>query len=138
MVGLVVGHSTSWSAIRPRGRYDGRSAWWVVDLVVGRPGDGPLDQVADHQADHLPGRTLGQPTIRPSGRPPRRVADHQTDHHADHSFLLVDGVRLSNWLIQDGDPSLYGVVHERLLAMYICVGHGIEAEKQLREMKLWR
>ncbi|KAG2389735.1 Casein kinase 1-like protein [Vigna angularis] len=53
-------------------------------------------------------------------------------------LLLVHGVRLSNWLIQDGSPSLYGVVHERLLAMYICAGHGIEAEKQLREMKLWR
>ncbi|KOM48381.1 hypothetical protein LR48_Vigan07g208500 [Vigna angularis] len=51
-------------------------------------------------------------------------------------LLLVHGVRLSNWLIQDGSPSLYGVVHERLLAMYICAGHGIEAEKQLREMKL--
>lgn len=52
------------------------------------------------------------------------------------SDLLADGVRLSNWVIQDGSPSLYGVVHERLLAMYICAGHGIEAERQLWEMKL--
>ncbi|KAG2384116.1 Pentatricopeptide repeat-containing protein [Vigna angularis] len=41
-------------------------------------------------------------------------------------------------IVVDGSPSLYGVIHERLLGMYICTGHGIEAEKQLREMKLWR
>lgn len=52
------------------------------------------------------------------------------------SDLLSDGVRLSNWVIQDGSPSLHGIVHERLLAMYICAGHGIEAERQLWEMKL--
>nr|KYP40061.1 hypothetical protein KK1_038602 [Cajanus cajan] len=52
------------------------------------------------------------------------------------SNLLADGVRLSNWVIQDGSPSLNGIVHERLLAMYICAGHGIEAERQLWEMKL--
>ncbi|KAK7305444.1 hypothetical protein VNO77_43350 [Canavalia gladiata] len=52
------------------------------------------------------------------------------------SDLLADGVRLSNWVIQDGNPSLHGIVHERLLAMYICAGRGIEAERQLWEMKL--
>ncbi|KAG4920548.1 hypothetical protein AAZX31_18G058800 [Glycine max] len=52
------------------------------------------------------------------------------------SDTLADGVRLSNWVIQDGSPSLHGIVHERLLAMYICAGHGIEAERQLWEMKL--
>ncbi|XP_061350002.1 pentatricopeptide repeat-containing protein At2g30100, chloroplastic [Gastrolobium bilobum] len=52
------------------------------------------------------------------------------------SELLADGVRLSNWVIQDGSSSLHGVIHERLLAMYICAGHGIEAERQLWEMKL--
>lgn len=52
------------------------------------------------------------------------------------SNLLSDGVRLSNWVIQEGEPSLYGVVHERLLAMYICAGRGLEAERQLWEMKL--
>lgn len=50
--------------------------------------------------------------------------------------LLADGVRLSNWAIQEGGPSLYGVVHERLLAMYICSGHGVEAERHLWQMKL--
>ncbi|KAK7387259.1 hypothetical protein VNO78_27912 [Psophocarpus tetragonolobus] len=52
------------------------------------------------------------------------------------SDLLADGVRLSNWVMQDGSPSLHGIIHERLLAMYICAGHGIEAERQLWEMKL--
>lgn len=52
------------------------------------------------------------------------------------SDLLTDGVRLSNWVIQEGITSLDGVVHERLLAMYICAGRGIEAERQLWEMKL--
>ncbi|XP_057725559.1 pentatricopeptide repeat-containing protein At2g30100, chloroplastic [Arachis stenosperma] len=52
------------------------------------------------------------------------------------SDLLADGVRLSNWVIQDGSSSLQGVIHERLLAMYICAGRGIEAERQLWEMKL--
>lgn len=52
------------------------------------------------------------------------------------SDLLTDGVRLSNWVSQEGSSSLSGVVHERLLAMYICAGRGVEAEKQLWEMKL--
>lgn len=52
------------------------------------------------------------------------------------SELLADGARLSNWVIQDGTPSLHRVIHERLLAMYICAGRGIEAERQLWEMKL--
>jgi len=52
------------------------------------------------------------------------------------SDLLADGVHLSNWVIQEGSSSLSGVVHERLLAMYICAGRGLEAERQLWEMKL--
>ncbi|CAN1180230.1 Pentatricopeptide repeat-containing protein At2g30100, chloroplastic [Linum perenne] len=52
------------------------------------------------------------------------------------SELLQDGVSLSQWVIKDADSSLSGVVHERLLAMYICAGRGLEAEKQLWEMKL--
>ncbi|GFP93165.1 pentatricopeptide repeat-containing protein at2g30100 chloroplastic [Phtheirospermum japonicum] len=50
--------------------------------------------------------------------------------------LLTDGLHLSNWAIEEEGPSLLGVVHERLLAMYICAGRGNEAEKQLWEMKL--
>lgn len=52
------------------------------------------------------------------------------------SDLLADGVCLSKWVIEEGGSSLHGVVHERLLAMYICAGHGLEAERQLWEMKL--
>ncbi|WOG89061.1 hypothetical protein DCAR_0208297 [Daucus carota subsp. sativus] len=52
------------------------------------------------------------------------------------SDLIADGVRLSDWVMQEGGPSLQGVVLERLLAMYICAGKGLEAERQLWEMKL--
>ncbi|XWS29049.1 hypothetical protein CRYUN_Cryun25bG0123400 [Craigia yunnanensis] len=52
------------------------------------------------------------------------------------SDLLTDGLRLSNWAIQEGSSSLYGLIHERLLAMYICAGRGLEAERQLWEMTL--
>lgn len=52
------------------------------------------------------------------------------------SDLLADGVRLSSWAIQEGGSSFQGVIHERLLAMYICAGHGLDAERQLWEMKL--
>lgn len=52
------------------------------------------------------------------------------------SDLLNNGVHLSNWVMQEGKSSLNGVVHERLLAMYICAGCGLEAERQLWEMKL--
>lgn len=52
------------------------------------------------------------------------------------SDLLADGALLSSWVIQDGSPLLHGVVHERLLAMYICAGRGVDAERQLWEMKL--
>ncbi|KAM1341509.1 hypothetical protein ACFX2F_005951 [Malus domestica] len=52
------------------------------------------------------------------------------------SDLIADGVQLSNWVIEEGSSLLHGVVHERLLAMYICSGHGLEAERQLWEMKL--
>lgn len=57
------------------------------------------------------------------------VEEYQSD-------LLADGVCLSSWVIQEGSPALYGVVHERLLAMYICAGRGLDAERQLWEMKL--
>ncbi|KAL0537334.1 hypothetical protein IC582_026312 [Cucumis melo] len=57
------------------------------------------------------------------------VAKYQTE-------LLADGVRLSNWVLEEGSSSIHGVVHERLLAMYICAGQGVEAERQLWEMKL--
>lgn len=50
--------------------------------------------------------------------------------------LLTSGVRLSNWVIKEAGPSLHGVVHERLLAMYVCAGRGSEAERQLWQMKL--
>ncbi|KAH6814510.1 pentatricopeptide repeat-containing protein [Perilla frutescens var. frutescens] len=50
--------------------------------------------------------------------------------------LLASGLQLSNWIIEEGSPSLHGVVHERLLAMYICAGRGSEAERQLWQMKL--
>ncbi|KAJ0083564.1 hypothetical protein Patl1_31050 [Pistacia atlantica] len=52
------------------------------------------------------------------------------------SDLLADGARLSSWAIQEGGASFNGVVHERLLAMYICAGRGLEAERKLWEMKL--
>lgn len=50
--------------------------------------------------------------------------------------LLTTGVHLSNCLIEEGGPPLHGVIHERLLAMYICAGRGSEAEQQLWQMKL--
>ncbi|KAL3829047.1 hypothetical protein ACJIZ3_017849 [Penstemon smallii] len=50
--------------------------------------------------------------------------------------LLAHGLRLSKWVIEEGGPSLHGVVHERLLAMYVCAGRGLEAERELWEMKL--
>ncbi|KAE8656875.1 Pentatricopeptide repeat-containing protein [Hibiscus syriacus] len=52
------------------------------------------------------------------------------------SDLLADGIKLSNWAIQEASSSINGLIHERLLAMYICAGHGLGAEKQLWEMKL--
>ncbi|XP_006348674.1 pentatricopeptide repeat-containing protein At2g30100, chloroplastic [Solanum tuberosum] len=59
----------------------------------------------------------------------RLIEEYQAD-------LLAEGVQLSDWLIQEGGPSLFGVVHERLLAMYVCAGRGIEAERHLWQMKL--
>lgn len=50
--------------------------------------------------------------------------------------LLTTGVHLSNCVIEEGGPTLHGVIHERLLAMYICAGRGSEAEQQLWQMKL--
>lgn len=51
------------------------------------------------------------------------------------SDLLSDGVCLSKWVLEEGTPSIHGVVHERLLAMYVCAGRGLEAERQLWQMK---
>ncbi|KAF8394882.1 hypothetical protein HHK36_018819 [Tetracentron sinense] len=52
------------------------------------------------------------------------------------SELVEDGICLSNWVIQEGSSVLSVVVHERLLTIYICAGRGLEAERQLWEMKL--
>ncbi|XP_057507383.1 pentatricopeptide repeat-containing protein At2g30100, chloroplastic-like [Actinidia eriantha] len=52
------------------------------------------------------------------------------------SDLLADGVRLSNWVTEEGESSLHVMVHDRLLSMYICAGRGLEAERQLWAMKL--
>ncbi|KAM7256631.1 hypothetical protein ACFE04_012372 [Oxalis oulophora] len=52
------------------------------------------------------------------------------------SDLFSDGVKLSTWALREGSSKLTGIVHERLLAMYICAGHGLEAERQLWDMKL--
>ncbi|XVE58993.1 hypothetical protein DITRI_Ditri05aG0008500 [Diplodiscus trichospermus] len=51
------------------------------------------------------------------------------------SDLLADGLRLSNWAIQEGSSSLNGLIHERLLSMYICAGRGLEAERQLKILR---
>ncbi|KAL8115152.1 pentatricopeptide repeat-containing protein At2g30100, chloroplastic [Apium graveolens] len=63
------------------------------------------------------------------GKNVQLIKEYQSD-------LIADGVRLSDWVIQQGGPPLQGVVLERLLAMYICAGQGLEAERQLWEMKL--
>ncbi|KAF5190770.1 Pentatricopeptide repeat-containing protein [Thalictrum thalictroides] len=52
------------------------------------------------------------------------------------SDLLSRGVRLSNWVIEEGSSLHSAAVHERLLAMYICAGRGLEAEEELWKMKL--
>ncbi|KAI3925602.1 hypothetical protein MKW98_001456 [Papaver atlanticum] len=52
------------------------------------------------------------------------------------SDLVEVGVKLSNWVSDEGSTAQSDLVHERLLAMYICAGQGIEAERQLWEMKL--
>lgn len=50
--------------------------------------------------------------------------------------LLFDGRLLSYWAMREGGPEVHGVVHERLLAMSICAGHGGDAERQLWNMKV--
>lgn len=40
--------------------------------------------------------------------------------------LITDGVRLSDWVIQEGGPSLLGIVLDRFLAMYL-YGQELEA-----------
>lgn len=52
------------------------------------------------------------------------------------SDLVSYGVRLSKWVIEEGTYTHSAIVHERLLAMYVCAGRGLQAEKQLWEMKL--
>ncbi|CAN8285419.1 unnamed protein product [Cochlearia groenlandica] len=54
------------------------------------------------------------------------------------SEIISRGLELAAWAVQEGqeNDSVLGAVHERLLAMYICAGRGVEAEKQLWKMKL--
>lgn len=52
------------------------------------------------------------------------------------SELIAKGICLSKWAMQEGGPSFNGMIHERLLAMYICAGCGFEAERQLWAMKM--
>ncbi|GMH12351.1 hypothetical protein Nepgr_014192 [Nepenthes gracilis] len=52
------------------------------------------------------------------------------------SDLLAEGTLLSSWVVEEGGNSLLGLVHEKLLAMYICAGRGLEAERHLWELKL--
>ncbi|CAA2973326.1 Hypothetical predicted protein, partial [Olea europaea subsp. europaea] len=50
--------------------------------------------------------------------------------------VLDDVMRLSKWVVEVDSSSIHGVVHERLLAVYICAWRGGDAERQLWEMKL--
>lgn len=60
----------------------------------------------------------------------RLVEKYQSD-------VLKEGIQLSRWLVQEGNnASVSSLVHEKLLAMYICAGRGLEAEQQLWEMKV--
>ena len=59
----------------------------------------------------------------------RLVEKYQSD-------LVEDGIQLSCWVIEEGNPSVLSLVRKKLLAMYICVVNGLEAERQLWEMKL--
>lgn len=52
------------------------------------------------------------------------------------SDIIRDGVCLSDWAIQEGGSMISGLVHEKLLAIYTCAGCGLEAEKQVWQMKL--
>lgn len=52
------------------------------------------------------------------------------------SDVLEEGIQMANWLSKEGNPSILSLVHEKLLAMYICAGRGLEAERQLWEMKV--
>lgn len=52
------------------------------------------------------------------------------------SDIIHNGVRLSDWAIQDADTMISGIVHEKLLAIYTCAGYGLEAEHQLWQMKV--
>ncbi|KAL6865066.1 hypothetical protein ACP4OV_016217 [Aristida adscensionis] len=64
--------------------------------------------------------------------------DAESMHNIEkyQSELLSNGVLLSNWAIQEGSSEVLGLVHERLLSLYTCAGCGLEAERQLWEMKL--
>ncbi|KAL9232550.1 hypothetical protein vseg_007650 [Gypsophila vaccaria] len=50
--------------------------------------------------------------------------------------LLDQGILLSSWVVQEANDSVLALVYEKLLAMYICAGCGLEAERQLWKMKL--
>ncbi|XP_078179085.1 pentatricopeptide (PPR) repeat-containing protein [Carex rostrata] len=53
------------------------------------------------------------------------------------SSLISKAKMLSHWALLEGkDDNLPGLVHERLLSLYTCAGRGLEAERQLWQMKL--
>lgn len=52
------------------------------------------------------------------------------------SDVLEEGIQMASWLAEEGNTSFLSLVHEKLLAMYICAGRGLEAERQLWEMKI--
>jgi hypothetical protein len=53
------------------------------------------------------------------------------------SSLISKAKMLSQWALLEGkNDYLPGLVHERLLSLYTCAGRGLEAERQLWQMKL--
>ncbi|KAK8970909.1 Pentatricopeptide repeat-containing protein [Platanthera guangdongensis] len=52
------------------------------------------------------------------------------------SKLISYAVCLSEWAIHEGSSSISLVVYEKLLSIYACAGFGLEAERQIWQMKL--
>ncbi|KAI0519857.1 hypothetical protein KFK09_007318 [Dendrobium nobile] len=52
------------------------------------------------------------------------------------SELIRYAACLSEWAIEAGNSRISSLVYERLLAMYACAGFGLEAERQIWQMKL--
>lgn len=52
------------------------------------------------------------------------------------SELISYAVCLSEWAIHEGSSSISLVVYEKLLSIYACAGFGLEAERQIWQMKL--